>query len=126
MERDDARYNWSAKLITSTGRIISFFIINECAGYRDRCATLVMQEDLFFRYLIHAFVPRLIQRMLRQLFDHFNSKKEKIIITKQERMMEDEKLDRVFDEFFIGKFEEKDEEKGDTRFNKRKIIIKLI
>lgn len=30
-------------------------------------------------------------------------------------MMEDEKLDRVFDEFFIGKFEEKDEikEKGD-------------
>lgn len=76
MERDDARYNWSAKLITSTGRIISFFIINECAGYRDRCATLAMQEDLFFRYLIHAFVPRLIQRMLRQLFDHFNSKKE--------------------------------------------------
>ena len=43
-------------------------------------------------------------------------------------MMEDEKLDRVFDEFFISKFAEKDEikEKGDTRFNKRKIIIKLI
>lgn len=43
-------------------------------------------------------------------------------------MIEDEKLNRVFDEFFIGKFEEKDEikEKGDTRFNKRKIIIKLI
>lgn len=41
-------------------------------------------------------------------------------------MIEDEKLDRVFDEFFIGKFEEKDEEKGDTWFNKRKIIIKLI
>lgn len=28
-------------------------------------------------------------------------------------MIEDEKLDRVFDEFFIGKFEEKDKRKGE-------------
>lgn len=45
-------------------------------------------------------------------------------------MTEIEKLDQYneFNEFFIGKFEEKDKikEEGETRFNKRKIIIKLI